>query len=59
MSQEASKDNEISQDFEELVKNKDESPINKSESDASLSANSPDVDDDNQQKIQQQTKKSY
>jgi hypothetical protein len=54
MSQEASKDNEISQDFEELVKNKDESPINKSESDASLSANSPDVDDDNEQKIQQQ-----
>jgi len=53
MSQEASKDNEISQDFEELVKNKDESPTNKSESDVSLSANSPE-DDGNEQKMQQQ-----
>jgi len=53
MSQEGSKDNEISQDFEELVKNKDESPTNKSESDASLSANSPEEDDDNEEKQQQ------
>ena len=54
MSQEASKDNEISQDFEELVKNKDESPTNKSESEVSLSANSPDNNDNNQQKMFQE-----
>jgi hypothetical protein len=56
MSQEASKDNEISQDFEELVKNKEESATNKSESEASLSANSPEDedDDDNEEQMQKQ-----